>query len=316
MSKSLGNVISPDDVIKKYGADILRLWVVASDYSDDLKIDESILEQHSQSYRKIRNTFRFLLGNLNDKVEFDNSINIDNFDEIEKYILHKISSMDVNFEILNKNYNYHKIYIDLLNFCTLDLSALYFDIRKDTLYCDDVDSKKRKNCIKVLSVILEFLLKWFSPILVFTCEEVYQIIRKEYFPKSIFLHPFLKFSNGWIDSQIETKWNYLKILRSDVNNAIEQIRNEKTIGSSLEVNVHLKIDKSSLLDFKTINFSELFICSNATLNNNNLEFDELASYKSNLKDIKIYINKSEGQKCNHCWKILPKKCNRKNCGIS
>src|SRR5210317_1221563 len=151
MSKSLGNVISPDEVIKKYGADILRLWVVASDYSDDLKIDDSILEQHSQSYRKIRNTFRFLLGNLNDSVNLNEEINVEELEEIEKYILHKISSFDKTFTNLNKQYEFHKIYIDLLNFCTVDLSAFYFDIRKDVLYCDDANSPKRTNCIKVLS---------------------------------------------------------------------------------------------------------------------------------------------------------------------
>ena len=179
MSKSLGNVISPDDVIKKYGADILRLWVVASDYSDDLKIDDSILEQHSQSYRKIRNTFRFLLGNLNDTANLDVEVNEQDLEEIEKYILHKVSSLDKTFSGLNTKYELHKIYVDLLNFCTVDLSAFYFDIRKDILYCDDLNTKKRINCITVLSIILKFLLKWFSPILVFTCEEIYQIIKKK-----------------------------------------------------------------------------------------------------------------------------------------
>ncbi|NCW79873.1 MAG: isoleucine--tRNA ligase, partial [Pelagibacteraceae bacterium] len=158
MSKSLGNVISPDDVIKKYGADILRLWVVASDYSDDLKIDDSILEQHSQSYRKIRNTFRFLLGNLNDTANLDVEVNEQDLEEIEKYILHKVSSLDKTFSGLNTKYELHKIYVDLLNFCTVDLSAFYFDIRKDILYCDDLNTKKRINCTKALSIILKFLL--------------------------------------------------------------------------------------------------------------------------------------------------------------
>ena len=130
MSKSLGNVIAPEEVIKKYGADILRLWVVASDFSDDLKIDNLILEQHSQSYRKIRNTFRFLLGNLNDNFELNSQVDFDKLEEIEKFILGRISSLDEMFENLNKSYNFHKIYIDVLNFCTLDLSALYFDIEK------------------------------------------------------------------------------------------------------------------------------------------------------------------------------------------
>ena len=315
MSKSLGNVIAPEEVIKKYGSDILRLWVVASDYSDDLKIDDSILEQHSQSYRKIRNTFRFLLGNLSDEVLFDEKINTESLEEIEKYILHKVSLLDLNFENLNKEYNFHKIYVDLLNFCTLDLSSLYFDIRKDCLYCDDLESEKRKNSTKVLSIVLEFLLKWLSPILVFTCEEIYQIIKKENnnFEKSIFLHSFKKFPNTWTNSEIQKKWEFLKKLRSEVNNSIEDKRNEKIIGSSLESNVHIYLDKEYLPFLKNINLADLLICSDATLNNENIKFLEA---DKNIKGLKIAISKSEGIKCSHCWKILTKKCERKNCGIS
>ena len=315
MSKSLGNVIAPEEVIKKYGSDILRLWVVASDYSDDLKIDDSILEQHSQSYRKIRNTFRFLLGNLSDEVLFDDKINIESLEELEKYILHKVSLLDLNFENLNKEYNFHKIYVDLLNFCTLDLSSLYFDIRKDCLYCDNLESAKRKNSTKVLSIVLEFLLKWLSPILVFTCEEIYQIIKKENnnFEKSIFLHSFKKFPNIWNNSEIQKKWEFLKKLRSEVNNSIEYKRNEKIIGSSLESNVHIYLDKEYLPFLKNINLADLLICSDATLNNENIKFLE---DDKNIKGLKIAISKSEGIKCSHCWKILSKKCERKNCGIS
>jgi len=316
MSKSLGNVVSPDDVIKKYGADILRLWVVASDYSDDLKIDDFILEQHSQSYRKIRNTFRFLLGNLADEVNFDNKIDLKNLEEIEIYILHKVATLDSNFQNLNSNYNFHKIYVELLNFCTLDLSAFYFDIRKDCLYCEDLQSDKRNNCLTVLSVVLEFLLKWMSPILVFTCEEIYQIINKESFKKSIFLHVFNKFPNEWINTAIEEKWNFLKKLRSEVNNSIEEQRNKKIIGSSLEANVHIMLDEKYLSNLVNIDLSELFICSFSTVNNKNIKFEE--SIKKNLfvDNLKILIKKSEGKKCSHCWKILPNKCDRLHCGIN
>ena len=140
MSKSLGNIMAPEEILKKYGADILRIWVAASDYDEDLRIDYSILEQHAESYRKIRNTFRYILGNLNDKfqkIDF-NKLNINELPELEQYMLHKIysnlnSTFEKNFEV----YNFHNLYKELSNFCTLDLSAFYFDIRKDTLYCDD-----------------------------------------------------------------------------------------------------------------------------------------------------------------------------------
>ena len=315
MSKSLGNVISPDDVIKKYGADILRLWVVASDYSDDLKIDDSILEQHSQSYRKIRNTFRFLLGNLNDTANLDVEVNEQDLEEIEKYILHKVSSLDKTFSGLNTKYELHKIYVDLLNFCTVDLSAFYFDIRKDILYCDDLNTKKRINCIKVLSVILKFLLKWFSPILVFTCEEIYQIIKKNNSKESIFLCDFPKFPEQWFNEKINEKWIFLKTLRSEINNYIEQKRNEKIIGSGLECSVHISLDNKYNTHLSDIDLAELFICSEVTIDNKEKKFEEIKS-EGSIDTLKVIVEKAEGSKCTHCWKVLKNKCYRNNCGIN
>ncbi len=315
MSKSLGNVISPDDVIKKYGADILRLWVVASDYSDDLKIDDSILEQHSQSYRKIRNTFRFLLGNLNDTANLDVEVNEQDLEEIEKYILHKVSSLDKAFTGLNTKYELHKIYVDLLNFCTVDLSAFYFDIRKDILYCDDLNTKKRINCIKVLSIILKFLLKWFSPILVFTCEEIYQIIKKNNSKESIFLCDFPKFPEQWFNEKINEKWIFLKTLRSEINNYIEQKRNEKIIGSGLECSVHISLDNKYNTHLSDIDLAELFICSEVTIDNKEKKFEEIKS-EGSIDTLKVIVEKAEGSKCTHCWKVLKNKCYRNNCGIN
>ena len=315
MSKSLGNVISPDDVIKKYGADILRLWVVASDYSDDLKIDDSILEQHSQSYRKIRNTFRFLLGNLNDTANLDVEVNEQELEEIEKYILHKVSSLDKAFSGLNTKYELHKIYVDLLNFCTVDLSAFYFDIRKDILYCDDLNTKKRINCITVLSIILKFLLKWFSPILVFTCEEIYQIIKKNNSKESIFLCDFPKFPEQWFNEKINEKWIFLKTLRSEINNYIEQKRNEKTIGSGLECSVHISLDNKYNTHLSDIDLAELFICSEVTIDNKEKKFQEIKS-EGSIDTLKVIVEKAEGSKCTHCWKVLKNKCYRNNCGIN
>ena len=146
MSKSTGNVIAPEEILKKYGADILRAWVAASDYSEDLKLDHSILEQHAESYRKIRNTFRFLLGNLKDKkVNFDiNSKEIEQWPELERFMLHQIFSLNKSIKKYFKEYNFHKLYKELVNFCSLELSAFYFDIRKDTLYCDGISSQKRQ----------------------------------------------------------------------------------------------------------------------------------------------------------------------------
>merc|ERR1711966_261691 len=143
----MGNVISPDEILKDCGADILRVWVASSDYAEDLRIDKSILTQHAESYRKIRNTFRFILGNLKDeyqKQEFD-KLDFKKLDELEQYILHKIYVIDKSVKNNLNNYNFHKLSRELLNFCTLDLSSFYFDIRKDVLYCDNLNSKKRKD---------------------------------------------------------------------------------------------------------------------------------------------------------------------------
>ena len=167
MSKSLGNVIAPEDILKKYGADILRIWVASSNYAEDLRIDYSILDQHAESYRKIRNTFRYLLGNLNDNFEQIDleKIKIENLPELEQFMLHKIYNLNSKFNKYFKDYDFHNLYKELLNFCTVDLSAFYFDIRKDTLYCDPINSEKRKSTLILLNVILNSLIRWFAPIL-------------------------------------------------------------------------------------------------------------------------------------------------------
>ena len=189
MSKSLGNVISPEEILKKYGADILRIWVAASNYAEDLRIDHKILEQHADAYRKLRNTFRYLLGNLNDELsEIDlDKIKVDTLPELEQLMLHKLYNLNESFMKHFNSYNIHLIYKELLNFCTVDLSSFYFDIRKDTLYCDEKNSKKRKDCQLLLNIILDSLLKWFAPILSFTTEEIFKLVNKNNSEKSIHL---------------------------------------------------------------------------------------------------------------------------------
>ncbi len=181
MSKSLGNVIAPEDILKKYGADILRIWVASSNYAEDLRIDYSILDQHAESYRKIRNTFRYLLGNLNDNFEQIDleKFKIEDLPELEQFMLHKIYNLNSKFNKYFKDYDFHNLYKELLNFCTVDLSAFYFDIRKDTLYCDPIISEKRKSTLILLNIILNSLIRWFAPILSFTTEEIYQLVSKK-----------------------------------------------------------------------------------------------------------------------------------------
>ena len=197
MSKSVGNVIAPEDILKKYGADILRIWVASSNYEEDLRIDYSILEQHADSYRKIRNTFRYLLGNLNDefKTILHKKIRFKSIARIRTIYAPQVYNLNENFKNYFKLYDFHNLYKELLNFCTVDLSAFYFDIRKDTLYCDSKNSEKRKNCIIVLNIILESLIKWFAPILSFTTEEIFTLINKN--KKSIHLEKFIEFPKSF-----------------------------------------------------------------------------------------------------------------------
>ncbi|MDC1050415.1 class I tRNA ligase family protein, partial [bacterium] len=301
MSKSLGNVIAPEDILKKYGADILRIWVASSNYAEDLRIDHSILDQHADSYRKIRNTFRYLLGNLNDNFEEIElaKINISELPELEQFMLHKIYSLNENFKNYFDNYDFHNLYKELLNFCTVDLSAFYFDIRKDSLYCDSKDSKKRKSTIILLNVILNSLLKWFAPILSFTTEEIYKLIVND--NKSIHLTKFLDFPKNFKNENLNQKWLELIKIRNVCNISIEEKRASKEIGSSLEASLKINLDKKLNEISKDVDFSELCITSSA-------EVSYLESSETNVQ-----TTKAEGSKCQICWKITKDACTRKTC---
>ena len=301
MSKSLGNVISPEDILKKYGADILRIWVASSDYAEDLRIDYSILEQHAESYRKIRNTFRYLLGNLNDKFLYEDfkSIDVNELPELEQYILHKVYNLNVSFNNNFKNYNFHSLYRDLLNFCTIDLSSFYFDIRKDSLYCDNSSSKKRKSCVRVLSIVLESLLTWFAPILSFTTEEIFNLVKKEN-DLSIHLKKFKSIPENWQNLTLEKKWENILKIRNKSNISIESKRSSKQIGSSLEAAIKINLKKDLYEIAKNLDFSEICITSKAELVlDDNLE-----------DDIFVETKKASGDKCKVCWKISENKCER------
>jgi len=314
MSKSTGNVIAPEDILKKYGADILRAWVAASDYSEDLRLDYSILEQHAESYRKIRNTFRFLLGNLRDqKINFDtNSKEIEKWPELERFMLHQIFILNSNFKKYFKEYNFHKLYRELLNFCSLDLSAFYFDIRKDTLYCDETKSNKRMACIRLLYLILDILLKWFAPILSFTTEEIFRILNKDK-NLSIHLETFPTIPSKWRNEKLFQKWDKLKIVRNVANAAIEVKRASKEIGSSLEADIKVYLGEEYLQHSKDVNLPEYTITSKAEAKPM-INDDKLFKLDS-VDNVKVLVKKAKGEKCSRCWKILESPCERKNCGL-
>ncbi len=298
MSKSLGNVIAPEDILKKYGADILRIWVASSNYAEDLRIDYSILDQHADSYRKIRNTFRYLLGNINDNFETINfdTIDIDGLPELEQFMLHKIYVLNDNFKKNFSNYDFHNLYKELLNFCTVDLSAFYFDIRKDNLYCDSKDSKKRKSTILLLNIILNTLLTWFAPILSFTTEEIFKLLFKD--KKSIHLEKFLDFPDKFKNQKLSEKWSELIKIRNICNISIEEKRASKEIGSSLEASLKINLNQKLQNVTENIDFSELCITSKAEVSFN--EDDETT----------VITSKANGTKCPVCWKINEGPCPR------
>ena len=254
------------------------------------------------------------MGNLRDqKINFDlNSKEIGKWPELERFMLHQIFVLNKNFEKYFKEYNFHKLYKELLNFCSLDLSAFYFDIRKDILYCDDIKSFKRKACINLLGLILDILLKWFAPILSFTTEEVFQILNREK-NTSIHLEAFPDVPSKWENAKLFQKWNELKKIRDVANAAIEVKRSNKDIGSSLEAEVQIYLSKEYLELVKDVDLSEYFITSKVeaktTINDDKLfQLDDVGN-------VKVLVKKAKGNKCSRCWKILQNPCERSNCGL-
>ena len=301
MSKSIGNVISPDEIINKYGADILRIWVVASDYSEDLKIDNQIINYQIDSYRKIRNTIRFLLGNLNN-FSVNDAVELEQMPDLEKYILNKVSQMNTELKSLVQKHDYHGIFVKLLNFCTLDLSAFYFDIRKDSLYCDGKDSLKRRSVSTCLHILFDFLSKWFSPIISFTSEEAWQS-RHQDNSTSILSQTITEKDFTYSNSNLEKTFDELKRVRKSVTAALEIKRNEKLIGSSLQAKAIIYIPSEIKQILSTLNLAEMCIVSDVEIKDiaektpSSMNFEE--------EDIFVDISLAEGDKCQRCWTILP-----------
>ena len=301
MSKSIGNVISPDEIINKYGADILRIWVVASDYSEDLKIDNQIINYQIDSYRKIRNTIRFLLGNLNN-FSVNDAVELEQMPDLERYILNKVSQMNTELKSLVQTHDYHGIFVKLLNFCTLDLSAFYFDIRKDSLYCDGKDSLKRRSVSTCLHILFDFLSKWFSPIISFTSEEAWQS-RHQDNSTSILSQIITEKDFTYSYSNLEKSFDELKRVRKSVTAALEIKRNEKLIGSSLQAKAIIYIPSEIKQILSTLDLAEMCIVSGVEIKDiaektpSSMNFEE--------EDIFVDISLAEGDKCQRCWTILP-----------
>ena len=302
MSKSMGNTVAPDHVVKQYGADILRLWVAQSDYSADLRIGPEILKNVADSYRRLRNTLRFMLGSLSDFSEADR-VDAAEMPELEKWVLHRLAVLD---ETVRKGYAAHDfqgVFQAVFTFATVDLSAFYFDVRKDVLYCDG-DTSERRAARTVLDILFHCLTTWLAPVLVFTMEEVWL----ERFPgedSSIHLQDFPDTPSDWRDDALAEKWAKIRAARRVVTAALEVQRTEKVIGASLEAapTVYLR-DTDAIQTLQSVPFADLCITSAITLKAGPAP-DGAFTLDGAEDDIAVVFAKAEGQKCQRCWKILP-----------
>jgi isoleucyl-tRNA synthetase len=301
MSKSLGNTIAPEQVVKQYGADILRLWVAQSDYTADLRIGPEILKGVSDSYRRLRNTMRFVLGSLSETSESE-KVEPKDMPELEQWILHRLSELDERVRKGYSEYDFQGVFQSVFTFATVELSSFYFDIRKDVLYCDG-DTLERRSSQSVLDHIFLRLTSWLAPVLVFTMEEVWL----ERYPgddSSIHLTDMPNTPKAWRNEELATKWAIIRQARRAVTAALEVQRTEKVIGSSLEAYpvIHLEDQKTfEILD--SIPFADICITSSIKLSLENAP--ETAFSTEEIKGIKIDFQKASGEKCQRCWKILP-----------
>ncbi|MGH6841529.1 MAG: class I tRNA ligase family protein, partial [Methylocella sp.] len=259
MSKSLRNVVAPQIVIKDAGADILRLWVAASDYSEDVRIGPEILKTFVETYRKLRNTIRWMLGSLA-HYEKANTTGFEAMDELERFMLHRLAELDAEIRDAYANFDYKRVVARLTAFLNTDLSAFYFDIRKDTLYCEPPSSEKRRAALEAIEQIFRSVTLWLAPVLVFTSEEAWLARYKQ--AVSVHLEAFPKIPPKWRDEVLAGKWEQIRGARSVVTGALEIERAQKRIGSSLEAAPKVFVADAGLravLD--SIDFAEICITS-------------------------------------------------------
>ncbi|MFH1593748.1 MAG: isoleucine--tRNA ligase [Candidatus Omnitrophota bacterium] len=305
MSKSLGNVISPQDVMKKYGADILRLWVASSNYQDDIRLSEEILQRLADAYRKIRNTLRYLLGNLYDFDRGKDYIRTNEMPEIDRWVLSRLASIVKETDENYSEYMFYKVFRSVYNFCIYEISSIYLDASKDRLYTYGKNSRERRSCQTVLYEVLNALLGILAPILSFTAEEAYQAL----YPDGGSVHlscwdrkeDILKERQ---DRGLCEKWSHLLDVRAEVLKSLEEMRASNMIGSSLEARVELYSDEPDLrklLDENAQIFAELFITSQVEVSKDRTDNFK----KSESLPLWISIQKASGKKCNRCWNYSP-----------
>jgi isoleucyl-tRNA synthetase len=300
-SKSLGNVVAPQDVIDQSGADILRVWTCAVDYWDDQRIGPEILKSTTDTYRRLRNTLRWMLGNL---AHFDDNERVkpEHMPELERLILHRLTELDALIRSAYKDFDYKRIFAALNTFMTVDLSAFYFDIRKDALYCDPYSSVTRKSCLTVLDYVFRCTVTWLAPILSFTAEEAWLARYPD--ATSVHLETFPNVLAGWRNDVLAEKWRKLRNLRRVVTGALELERAAKRIGSSLEAAPIIYVADADLFGIAAgADLAELCITSDAMLIEG--EGPESAFRLDDVASVAVEPRLAQGRKCARSWKISP-----------
>ncbi|MDJ0665723.1 MAG: isoleucine--tRNA ligase [Desulfobacterales bacterium] len=303
MSKSLGNVIAPKAVIDRYGAEILRLWVSAADYRDDIRISDNILTQLSDAYRRIRNTSRFMLGNLYDFDPAVDALDYGQLTDLDRFTLHRLQSLVERAQKAYATYEFHLIYHDLHNFCALDLSAFYLDILKDRLYTSAPSSPARRGAQTVIHIVLDTMARLMAPILAFTAEEVWQympaVADK---PDSVHAAAIPAVRTEWQDEALADKWRHLLAVRGEVTKALEAARTSKLIGHPLDAAVTLCLPPpyAEILAEYQDSLDKLFIVSRVALIKSSETMME--AYRSTeIEGLAIAVTKAPGEKCERCW---------------
>jgi isoleucyl-tRNA synthetase len=301
MSKSLGNVVAPQKVIEQSGAEILRLWAMSSDYAEDLRIGPEIVKTNTDSYRKLRNSLRFMLGNL---AHYTDDLRVDAADmpELERYILHRLAELDRVVRDGYAAYDFRRVFTSLFNFANNDLSAFYFDIRKDAFYCDPHDSLTRRAALTVLDTVFNALTAWLAPMLPFTMEEVW-LSRFPGDDRSVHLELFPEIAEkGWRDDALAAKWRDVRSVRRVVTGALEVERREKRIGSSLDAAPIVHIADEKLRAALTgVDLAEIAITSGVEVEAGDGPAE--AFRLDDVAGVAVSPRRAEGRKCARSWKI-------------
>ncbi|MBT5262009.1 MAG: isoleucine--tRNA ligase [Nitrospina sp.] len=301
MSKSAGNVIAPQKIIDQHGAEILRLWVASENYREDIRVSNEILKRLTESYRKIRNTLRYLLGNLHDFDYKEDQVPVDEMLELDRYILHRFNILREKILTAYENYEFHVFYHSFSNFCIIELSAFYLDIIKDRLYTTPANSRERRSGQTALHILLMGMVRLIAPILSFTAEEVWNHLPKASTDEeSVHMSQFPDVENVKFDEELVKKWEFLVELKGEVSKALEISRRDKVIGHSLDSTVKLELPDNFKDIVKNDELKYIFIVSEVVL------VDSLGSEgkifeSDSLKGVKVFSEMHPGKKCERCW---------------